>query len=329
MLFSFVALADPPTEVKHEVIEVTGLNDTMNYCFIQDPSIYTERWDTLAQPLFWCTVMSLQKDSGVINIGSTRKVLEVVALANWNKQTDEERTAYRDSVKFHYCLPYEEHVYLTSGKKHFYNFEKVLPSVNRALPIFQDHYVDPWYAQTILLIESPGKLAKSPAGAYGSFQLMRKVARKMGLVVDRYTDERKDFDKSAWAAAKLLRTICIPETNNMLDARCIPYEGNELWYRLLVLHVYHAGASNVAKALDHNQCTTGGMGLITTLWQTEHGHFRNSSQNYTQVAIASLLKLDELIYQGCNHIYSCPDEEPVQQSTIEEWPSATGGPRYR
>lgn len=311
LLSSFVAAADPPAKVGHKVIEVTGLNDTMNYCFVQDHSIFIERWDTLPQPLFWRRVMSLQEDSAVINIGSTREILEVVALSDWNKQSDEESMAYRDSVKKHYGLPEEEHIYLTSGKKQFYNFEKVLPSINRAIPIFENENVDPWYAQAILLIESPGKLEKSPAGAYGSFQLMRKVAIKMGLVVNRYTDERKDFDKSAWAAAKLLRSICIPATNNMLDTLCIPYEEDELWYRLLVLHVYHAGAGNVAPALEHNETSTGGMGLITKLWQTEHGYFRNSSQNYSQVAIASLLELDEIIYRNCHNIYSCTESEPL------------------
>ena len=45
--------------------------------------------------------------------------------------------------------------------------------------------MDPWYAQAILMIESPNKLQKSNAGAYGSFQLMKDVARLFGLKVNK------------------------------------------------------------------------------------------------------------------------------------------------
>ncbi len=51
--------------------------------------------------------------------------------------------------------------------------------------------VDPWYAQSILLIESPGQMKKSISGAYGAFQLMPGVARAQGLIVNKTLDERK------------------------------------------------------------------------------------------------------------------------------------------
>ena len=39
----------------------------------------------------------------------------------------------------------------------FREFGKVLPDISKAIRVFQQNDVDPWYAQTILLIESPGK----------------------------------------------------------------------------------------------------------------------------------------------------------------------------
>jgi hypothetical protein len=67
----------------------------------------------------------------------------------------------------------------------------------------------------------------------------------------------------------------------------------DLWYRLLILHIYHAGAGNVSRALSVIQPETGNMDLIKRLWHTSAGGFRNASQNYSQIAIATLLELDD------------------------------------
>jgi len=294
---------------KYDVVEVVGLHESLNYQFVQNQQLYKEGWDKLEQPNFWRTLMTMGDDSALINVGSTRQIIRKVAVKDWNKLTTEGKDAIRDSVKKHYGLPTEEHVYMTSGKKSFYDFNKVIPSIGKGIEIFNQNNVDPFYAQAILLIESPNKMQKSPVGAYGSFQIMRKVAINLGLKVNRYVDERKDFDKSAWASAKLIRTICIPETNKILDNKGIKYDSKDLWYKLLVLHTYHAGAGNVKNAINHINPSLGNMNLITTLWQTEIGAFRNASQNYSQLALASLIELDEIIYKKCKFIYYCSLEE--------------------
>lgn len=289
-----------------ELVEVVGLSDTTNYQFIQNKQLYAQGWDTLAQPHFWRELMTMDDDSALINIGSTRQIIKKVAVKDWNKQTEEQKDAVRDSIKQYYKLPEEEHVYMTSGKKAFYDFERVIPSIERGINVFIDNGVDPFYAQAILLIESPNKLQKSPVGAYGAFQIMRKVAINLGLKVNKYQDERKDFDKSAWASAKLIRTICIPEANKMLSEKGIEYNPTDLWYRLLVMHIYHAGAGNVKNAIEVINPSEGNMQLITSLWKTEVGQFRNASQNYSQLALASLIELDNIIYNKCKFIYYCP-----------------------
>lgn len=290
----------------HELIEVVGLNDTINYQFIQNQDLYKEGWDKLEHPQFWRTLMTMGDDSALINIGSTRQIIRKVAVKDWNNYSDERKGAIRDSVKKHYDLSEEEHVYMTSGKRSFYDFQKVIPSIGRGIKIFNENNVDPFYAQAILLIESPNKLQKSPVGAYGSFQIMRKVAINLGLKVNSYVDERKDFDKSAWASAKLIRTICIPEANRILEGKGIVPDADALWYKLLVLHVYHAGAGNVALAIDKINPSKGSMDVITQLWNTEAGGFRNASQNYSQLALASMLELDHIIYNKCQFVYYCP-----------------------
>ena len=46
---------------------------------------------------------------------------------------------------------------------------------------------------------------------------MPSVARAQGLIVNKTKDERKDFNRSAFGAASLLKKICIPETKNILE----------------------------------------------------------------------------------------------------------------
>jgi hypothetical protein len=282
-----------------KVVEVSGLHDSLTYQFVQNTQLYTQGWDKLEQPNFWRTLMTMNDDSALINIGSTRQVIRKVAVKEWNEKTDTGKDLIRDSVKRFYGLPKSEHVYMTSGKKAFYDFEKVIPSIGQGIKIFKENDVDPFFAQAILLIESPNKMQKSPVGAYGSFQIMRGVAISLGLKVNKSLDERRDFDKSAWASAKLIRTVCIPETNRILNSKGISYNPNELWYKLLVLHTYHAGAGNVRNAINHINPNEGDINLITTLWQTEVGSFRNASQNYSQLALASLIELDHIIYKNC------------------------------
>ena len=78
-------------------------------------------------------------------------------------------------------------------KSEFYLFKQVYPSLAPGVSAFEKNNVDPWYAQAILLIESPAQLKKSVVGAYGAFQLMPAVARAQGLKVNSKIDERKRF----------------------------------------------------------------------------------------------------------------------------------------
>lgn len=264
-----------------------------NRFFIHNADMFREGLDTLDQTLFWRKLIRLSPDSGIVCIGESREIVAVVPVKLWEKYNDAALKLYRDSIRTCHGLDSMARVLFTKGKSHFYKIEDVTSDIPRGIEVFESNGVDPFYAQAILLIESPGRLQKSPVGAYGPFQLMRRVAQHMGLKVNKYVDERKNFDKSAWAAAKLIRTICIPYTNAMLEKRGIAWCETDLWYRLLVLHVYHAGAGNVEKVLAVINPEVGSMDLIKSIWVTKAGAFGNSSQNYSQLAIASMLELDK------------------------------------
>ena len=107
------------------VVEVAGLHDSLNYHFVENQQLYKEGWDTLVQPKFWRTLMTMGEDSALINVGSTRQIINKIAVSDWNKLTKEDQSAIRDSVKVHYGLAEEEHVYMTSGKKEYIIFQKL------------------------------------------------------------------------------------------------------------------------------------------------------------------------------------------------------------
>tara|TARA_B110000027_G_C16098747_1_gene292045 strand:- start:935 stop:1783 length:849 start_codon:yes stop_codon:yes gene_type:complete len=279
-----------------------------------DPEmLVVERWDILEQSKFWKTIITTTKDTCVINIASTRQILDYINKDVWFEQTEKEKTIFKDSVKDYYCLDTNTRLYITTGKKEFYQIEQVIPSLETAINIFQENNVDPWFAQSILLIESPAQLNYSSVGAYGPFQIMKRVARDMGLTVNKYVDERKDFDKSAFAASELLRRICIPQAYRILcNVGGIEPEGDELWFKLLVLHIYHAGARNVESLLNQLDQPLQGMELIKWMWRNEYGNFKNASQNYSQIAIAAMLTLKDIVLSDCEYIFNCNGYNPIE-----------------
>jgi hypothetical protein len=75
------------------------------------------------------------------------------------------------------------------------------------------------------------------------------------------------------------------------------------------LHIYHAGAGNVDKLMVNVvQPSRGDQAFIDKIWHSEYGQFGNSSQNYSQLALAALLILDDLIYQKCSSVDNCSYE---------------------
>lgn len=287
------------------VVEVFPYHDTIPYLFVEENQLYDSGWFKLPQPGFWQQVMATPPETGVVNVARTRQILATLLMDDWSDD-EEDKEDFKDSIRALYSLDSNEKIYVTSGKNHFYQFDKVLPSISRGIEIFRREEVDPFYAQSILLIESPGKLDQiSNAGALGPFQLMRSVARKYGLTVNRYKDERKDFDKSAVAASKLISKSCIPMAKKILYNQGIKYNEDDLWFKLFVLHIYHAGAGNVGALIQHLEPKKGGVELIKLMWQNEYAGFRNASQNYSQVALASNFILYEMMYDRCDFMYDC------------------------
>jgi hypothetical protein len=269
------------------VTENSEFAKALNNQFITDSQVFKQGFAELPQISFWQQVMGTDANTYVVNVASTRLILDTITVDEYDKMSKAQKKAYKLKLKKEAGVNASESVYMTSGKSHFYDFDKVKEHIPDGIEAFKKEGVDPFYAQSIMLIESPNALQKSNVGAYGAFQLMPSVARQFGLTVNDQVDEREDFDKCAMGAARLLKHQAIPQVKDMLDKHGLEYSENDLYFKLLVLHVYHAGAGNVGKALNAINPTEGGIDLIKKLWKTEVSGFRNASQNYSQVALAS------------------------------------------
>ena len=186
-IFYFILLLTLNSTAQN-IIDVYCFDDSCSHQMIDPEMLVVERWDTLAQSKFWKTIITTTKDTCVINIASTRQILDYIHKDKWFEQTEKEKKAFKDSVIDYYCLDTNTRLYITTGKKEFYQIEQVIHSLETAINIFQENNVDPWFAQSILLIESPAKLKYSSVGAFGPFQIMKRVARDMGLTVNKYVD---------------------------------------------------------------------------------------------------------------------------------------------
>jgi hypothetical protein len=281
------------------VIGLVNPKTTLNENYIFDLSLYNYRVDTLPQVKFWRQIMNLHQDSSLLCFAHNRYVIRRVSNKDWDSRPDSERKIYRDSIRVAHQLDSSYRILLTSGKKFFYDFDKTYQNFHNGINCFVDNGVDPWYAQAILLIESPNKLQKSNAGAYGPFQLMKDVAKLFGLKVNKELDERANFERSAFAASSLIRRVCIPKVHKMLDSLGITNQNeNELWFKLLVMHTYHAGAYNVQNALFTFNPKEGNMDMIYNLWHAQTGRFKSASQNYSQLILAAMLEMNDRVIQN-------------------------------
>ncbi|MEO0898331.1 MAG: transglycosylase SLT domain-containing protein [Bacteroidota bacterium] len=290
-----------------DVKEVVVLRDTLLQQVIQDQQLLAKgSWELLPEIRFWRKVMNLDPEYCILNNAKTREIYQIFPTAQYDTMPDVQKRAFKDSIIEKLQLPLGTRLYVTYGKKDYYKFDKILSQINSGIHEFQEMKVDPWYGQAILLIESPGAQRVSPTGAAGPYQLMPHVGRKAGLIMNDSIDQRADPALAAKAAAGHIRNICIPHARRMLQARRVKIDEESLWFRLLVMHVYHAGARNVGGAIRKIPYKYQGMDLIQRLWHTTYRGFGNASQNYSQIAVAAMLELNRIVDNECSVLCMAP-----------------------
>lgn len=250
---------------------------------------------------FWLRDIELSSDSFLVVDKQTRTIIDVLHKSQVLQiETGKNLKELAKIYHFVHGLDSNSQVKFVRGRKDFFNYSKIEKHIAPAEAIFNSLKVDSTLARFILLIESPSNpAAVSISGARGHFQLMPAVARKYGLVVNQNRDDRLNFAKSATAAAKLMKQYCIPQAKKIAEVVGIKMDSTsqqQLWFQLLVLHIYNAGAGTVSRAAKiHSSTDLTGEELIFKLWKTHVGAFGNSSQNYSQVALASYLAFDRYL----------------------------------
>lgn len=256
---------------------------------------------------FWKIDAELDPDSFIVVNKESREIIDII---HKKRVLDIERGGNLKELARLYGFKHKHQdsvsIKFVRGRKGFFNFDSIGPKLQEAFHIFSEFGVNPNLAQLLLLIESPNNPnAVSVSGARGHFQLMPSVARKYGLKVNRWKDERTDFSKSAKAAALLMGRYCIPQAERICKNMGFTYKQNDLWFQLLTLHIYNAGAGTVSKAVYlYKGDISNGEVLIKTLWNTKYGRFGNSSQNYSQVALGSYLAYRSYLCQKSTGYFS-------------------------
>lgn len=140
--------------------------------------------------------------------------------------------------------------------------EAVRPVIER---IFEENDI-PKELSYLCLIESGARAnAVSPSGAVGYWQFMPDTAKRYGLQINRYVDERTNLEKSTKAAALYLRHL---------------YTLFGDWY--LAIAAYNAGEGAVARLMDNHR--------ITSFWEIhEKMDIKNETIDFVPKFIATLI----------------------------------------
>jgi LysM repeat protein len=131
----------------------------------------------------------------------------------------------------------------------------------------------------LALIESGyNPYAQSRSKASGIWQFMAKTARRFGLKVDKWVDERRDPEKSTYAAAEYLKNL---------------YEMFNCWY--LAAASYNAGEGKILQAIKrtHSQ----------DFWEiAKHRYLKRETKEYVPMFLAARIIAQSPEKYGFSHI---------------------------
>lgn len=177
-----------------------------------------------------------------------------------------------DSIKSDISLPYNEYVqhYIDIYTSRKEQIGKMLGLSEYYFPIFERALKEagiPEELKFLTVVESAlNPQAVSRSGAVGPWQFMSETAKGYGLVMDNYTDERKDPVKASYAAAKYL-----------VDAHA------RIGDWLLAIAAYNCGTGAVTRAIEKS-------GGIPDFWKVRR-FLPVETQNYVPAFIATVYSM--------------------------------------
>jgi membrane-bound lytic murein transglycosylase D len=163
--------------------------------------------------------------------------------------------------------------------------DRIRPSMER---IFDQHGI-PRDLVYLCLVESGARAnAVSCSGAAGYWQFIPDTAKKFGLQVNRYVDERKNLDKSTRAAAQYLKHL---------------YGLFGDWY--LAIAAYNAGEGAVMRLMKNSG--------VETFWDIDDSMaIKMETIEYVPKYIATV------ILAGNREGYGLPPAQPAPPDTIDD-----------
>jgi Flp pilus assembly protein CpaB len=117
---------------------VVSHEDVQRMKFVNENELYEDGWDELAQPMFWKKIICLSPDSCIINVASTRTYLETSNYKSWVRQSETQKTIYKNQVRQNFCVDPTQELYVTNGKKEFYEHRKSIATINKAVAYFYE-----------------------------------------------------------------------------------------------------------------------------------------------------------------------------------------------
>jgi hypothetical protein len=131
----------------------------------------------------------------------------------------------------------------------------------------------------LALIESGfNPYAQSRAKATGIWQFMAKTAKRFGLKVDKWVDERRDPEKSTYAAAEYLKNL---------------YEIFNCWH--LTAAGYNAGEGKILKAMKRAKSQD--------FWEiSKHRYLKRETKEYVPMFLAAMIIAQDPQKYGFSHL---------------------------
>jgi hypothetical protein len=74
-------------------------NDNVTKDYVFDKQIYQLGCDTLPQVKFWQQVMKLPKDSFLVNIAESRKIVAKISADDWEAKSDVQKEFYQNEIR--------------------------------------------------------------------------------------------------------------------------------------------------------------------------------------------------------------------------------------
>lgn len=163
-------------------------------------------------------------------------------------------------------------------------------------PLFE-HYLQvnqlPDELKYLSIVESAlNPRAKSPVGASGLWQFMKRTGLNYGLKIDSYVDERNDPIKSTEASFNFLKDL---------------YERYDDW--MLALAAYNCGPGNVNKAIRRSGSTD--------FWKLSR-YLPSETQNYVPIFIATIYVMNYYQAHGIKPKLATYNFQDLKTTTLFE-----------